>query len=51
MAVLSYAGIVLDATIARSRPVTNLRWLPDPTWEPPQPRYVFTASVTYHPVP
>lgn len=45
------AGIVRDAVIPGTSLLTDLRWLPDPSWEPPQPRYVFTVAVAYHPLP
>lgn len=44
-------GIVADAVIPGTDVLTDVRWLPDPSWTPPQPRYVFTVAVTYHPLP
>lgn len=43
------AGIVRTAVVTGVTVLTDIRWLPDTSFEPPQPRYVFTASVIHHP--
>lgn len=49
--VVVMTGVVRDAVIPATRLVAGLRWLPDPSFVPAQPRYVFSVAVTFHPIP